>query len=353
MQFLSTAVALITTVIFMIALRPMALSLGMVDRPGGRKMHFGDVPVIGGAAMYLGVALGLSMLPDLAEPFRNLALAAGLLVSIGILDDRFELTATVRMSTQILVVLIMVHGNGLMIWDIGDTFGFGTVSFGPLALLFTILVAISVINATNMSDGVDGLAGSLSLVTFVAIAIVTGPGTAVFQVAIVAIAAVIAYLLFNFPLTVNRPLRSFMGDGGSTMLGLIIVWVTISASQGEGRVVTPVIALWFASIPIYDLFTRFVQRLAQGRSPLSPDREHFHHILGRGGMSAGRTVAVLVALQTLYACIGLRAHYLGVSDVVMFSAWSVLGISQHAIICRLASISQMSQLRKINPEYPS
>jgi UDP-GlcNAc:undecaprenyl-phosphate GlcNAc-1-phosphate transferase len=240
----------------------------------------------------------------------------------------------------------MVYGGGLLLHDLGSPFGLGLLRLGPTSLLVTLLVTVAVINSFNMVDGVDGLAGSLALITLAAVALVGGLAAPTTAIALIAMATIVAYLVFNFPVARNRRIRCFMGDAGSKLIGFVIVWVTISISQGEGRIASPVICLWFASVPIYDLFTCFVRRIAKRHSPLKPGRDHFHHTLKRGGLSVRQVVVVLVGLQVLYASLGLVAHYAGVTDVVMFTAWSVLGISQHWIIKKYALLARVEIRQK-------
>jgi len=336
-DFLPVTSAFIATFVFMIALRPLAVQLGIVDRPGGRKTHVGDIPIIGGVAMFIGLLIATSLIPGLTVPYSNLALCCGILALIGILDDCFEIPPIVRFVAQFLVILIMSYSDGLMIWDIGNTFGLGTVSFGPFSWLFTLLVTGAVINAFNLVDGADGLAGSLALITLTCIAVLAGAGTTAGLLALVAVAVIAGFLVFNFPMDVNKNVRSFMGDGGSTMVGLLIAWVMISVSQGEARIVTPVIGLWFASVPIYDLFTQFTRRILKGKSPFSPDQEHFHHILQDRGLGVRTTILLLTGLQAVYAAIGLAAHYASVSEAWMFGAWALLGLGQHVLISGIAA----------------
>ena len=101
------AIALVVTVVFMSALRPLAQSLGLVDRPGGRKSHTGDVPIIGGIAMFIGVFAGLSLIKVAPILIVTLLLASFLLVIIGMLDDKYSLPAGVRIAVQVAAVLIM------------------------------------------------------------------------------------------------------------------------------------------------------------------------------------------------------------------------------------------------------
>ena len=137
-----------------------------------------------------------------------------------------------------------------------------------------------------------------------------------------------------------------MGDAGSTFLGFTILWVVLGASQGADRLVSPVIGLWFASVPIYDLLTCFVQRMRHGKSPFQPGRDHFHHVLNRGTSHVRRTLLVLTALQVTYASIGLAGHFAGAPDWLMFAGWSVLGLTQFLIIRKLATYKRWFRLHR-------
>lgn len=342
----SMAVAFLVTVAFMFALRPLAQRIHLVDRPGGRKAHDGEVPIIGGIAMFFGVFAGLLLIKGATLLVVTLLLASFLLVVIGVLDDKYALTASVRVAIQISAVFIMFYGSGFQLADIGDPFGTGIISMGPFTLIFTTIVSLTVINAYNLIDGADGLAGSLALVALLAISIVGGGADPSTAIALTVSAAVIGFLIFNYPTTWNRPIRSFMGDAGSTFIGFTILWVVLGASQGPDRLVSPVIGLWFASVPIYDCLTCFIRRALKGRSPFSPGRDHFHHVLNRGTTHVRRTIIVLTVLQLLYAAIGLAGHYAGVPDFVMFAGWSALGLFQRPIIRKLAAAKRWVRLRK-------
>ena len=332
MLSIAIIIAFAMTLVFMVAFRSFAQRIELVDKPGGRKSHVGAIPLIGGAAMYGGLLCGLLLLPGDVMAMANLLLAAGLLVIVGVLDDKRALRWWIRIAAEVLAVLIMVYGGGLMLYDIGNPFGTGPVYLGGAAVFFTVLVCLTGINALNMVDGADGLAGSLALIALTSVAIVSAVALPVTNIVLIAGAVVLGFLLFNFPLIANRRLLSFMGDSGSTLLGFLILWTTISVSQGADRVVSPVICLWFASMPVYDLMTRFFCRIREGGSPFRACRNHFHHMLERGGLSARQVVGVLAGFQLLYATVGLAAHFAGIADVVMFSAWAVLGVTQHWVI---------------------
>ena len=337
---------------FMIALRPVAKSIGLIDRPGGRKEHVGDVPIIGGMAMFGGAIAGLILLHGPSEMLLSIFVASSLLVLIGSLDDRFGLPASVRLATQVTAVLLMAYGGGLQLFTIGDPFGIGEISTGPFALLFTVMVAVTVINAYNLVDGVDGLAGSLALIAFLAVAIVAGAGSVFGAISLTIAAGILGFLLYNFPVVWNRSVHSFMGDAGSTLLGFTVLWIAISISQGPERLISPVHCLWFASIPIYDSLTCFVRRSLQGRSPFSPGRDHFHHTLKRGGFNVLQILGILSGLQFIYAAVGIFGYFAGVPDAVLFVAWSGLGLTQRAVICAISNARRKVVLRQTGEELP-
>ena len=330
----------------MFALRPVAEAIGLVDRPGGRKSHIGDIPVIGGVAMFLGIFAGMSLFQESGHAVGSLMSASLLLVVIGAIDDRFHLPSAVRLAAQITVALIMVYGAGLSLADVGDPFGIGMISLGPLELIFTVCVTLTIINSYNLIDGVDGLAGTLAIIALMSIAIVGGIGAPSTAMAAVAAAAIMGYLFFNFPAGVNRPLRSFMGDAGSTLLGFTIVWITLGISQGPERLISPVHCLWFAAIPVFDCLTCIVRRVRAGKSPFQPGRDHFHHTLKNSGMSERLVLATLVSLQLLYAMAALVGFTAEVPDSVMFSAWAVVGITQRFGIKRIARAYQRLERRR-------
>lgn len=200
------------------------------------------------------------------------------------------------------------------------------------------------INAYNLVDGLDGLAGSLALIALLSVATVAGVNNVFGAAALVAAASVVGYLIFNFPVRWNRSIRSFMGDAGSTLLGLTVVWVTLGVAQGEGRIISPVHCLWFAAIPIFDCLACFVKRVRKGKSPFDSGRDHAHHMLRRGGFGVRETVAILVGIQLVYAGVGVAGYFAGAPDVAMFTAWSIVGIMHRIIIYTLAKYHRRHRL---------
>lgn len=317
-------IAALFCVMLLLALRPLAISLNFVDKPGGRKRHIGKVPLIGGMAMYVGFAAGaIVAVPTPQTGF--LLLGAFLLLLVGLIDDRYDLPPSVRLGTQFGAVLLMYFGGGLSVTTLGDPLALGELGVKPVALVATVFFSIALINAINMTDGMDGLAGGLALVALVGVAI-AGQGGSATALAVVGLGVVIGFLAFNFPLKVNRPIRTFMGDGGSTVLGFIASWLIISVTQPPNAFVSPAAALGFVAIPLYDLTSCFFRRIIDGRSPMSADRNHYHHILQAAGFRRRQCLAILMtaAASVMLLCWALEAA--GKAESIIFVTWLGCGV---------------------------
>jgi UDP-GlcNAc:undecaprenyl-phosphate/decaprenyl-phosphate GlcNAc-1-phosphate transferase len=132
----------------------------------------------------------------------------------------------------------------------------------------------------------------------------------------------------------NRPVRTFMGDAGSTFLGFTVIYLGLKLAHGSEPIISPVTALWIAALPIFDLFISFGRRIAKGQSPLQPDRQHFHHILQRAGLSDRQILLVMAGAAFIVSMTGILAHQAGVPDGVLFFGLIVLGFLQYLTIRR-------------------
>jgi UDP-GlcNAc:undecaprenyl-phosphate GlcNAc-1-phosphate transferase len=348
MTVVAAFLSFIVTVVFMFALRPVAIAVGLVDIPGGRKRHDGPVPIIGGIAMSVGLGFGTSLVehPDFWNP---MLFGIYLLVVVGTIDDRFDLPANVRLIAQSCAALLVVFASNIVASSLGEPLFF-RVDLGAFSLIFTVLFVVTVVNAFNIIDGIDGLAGGLALLSLVAMAIV-GAGTSVAPLVCVAAAVVTAYLLFNLPLGFNRPARAFMGDAGSTALGLIIAAVGVHLSQDPVARISPAIGLWLVAVPVFDLFSTVIRRLAEGKSPLTPDHEHLHHVLVDAGLSRRATLAYMLSLAAVFAGIGVVADLVTVPDGAMLMLWFLCGALYYQMMRHPDTV--VAFVRTIWPAQPS
>lgn len=316
--FMSALFALIIT-------RFLAIKIGLVDKPNARKLHQGEIPLVGGISVW--VALIVFCLSQ-STPFPWQAwylLCSGLLLIIGVLDDRFDLPVLPRVLVQLLVATLMMVA-GLKLASLGAIVP--GLALLPLFMSYgiTILAVWGAINAFNMIDGINGLLGLLSCVTFGALALLfyLGERTDVAFWCLAIVVAMVPYLLSNLGLLGGRRTRVFMGDAGSTVIGFTIIWLLIIATQGEQAVAYPVTALWVIAIPLMDMTRLFFSRMLSGQSPFKPDREHLHHVLQRYGLNAGQTLCVITAASVVLALTGIGLDIARVHESLSFTLFMVL-----------------------------
>lgn len=308
-------------------LRPLALRLGLMDAPNDRKQHQGNIPLIGGLAMMMGVLVGLLTLPISLQHYRSFIAGSALLVFIGLLDDFHELSPKSRFFAQIAAVFLMVFWGNVQITHLGHLIFYKDIFLGHYTgLLVTIIAGLGVINAINMVDGVDGLAASLVLVELILL-IYCAMHTHQFlsaNVLLLITASVFAFLGFNFPFPGRPYAQIFMGDAGSMFLGFSLVWFLIELSQAEVQAVTPVTMLWIMSIPLFDTTTVMLHRLIKGRSIISSDRQHGHHLLLALNFSPLQINMLLASINFVLGFAGLTAFNYRIKESIMFTGFLVV-----------------------------
>ena len=327
--------------------RPLARRIGLVDIPNERKVHEGEVPLVGGIAILVAVATAhlvaavLSPGIVLAQPQLAFYLGAALLVMVGMIDDFRELLPSTRIIVQVFVALIMIYGGGVVVRNIGAMpISGGELALGVSAVPFTIVASIGVINAVNMSDGLDGLAGSLTLVSFLGFLVATltlGHGEQV-ELLVLLIASVVAFLFFNVTVPGKRRALIFLGDAGSMLLGFAVVWFAISLSQGPDRAIRPSSTLWFLIVPIFDAVCMMGRRIARRRPMFSADKEHLHHIFLLAGFTVNETVLTMAALALVGVLVGFAGTYYEISDWVMIGAYIICGLLYYTMIMHAWSV---------------
>jgi UDP-GlcNAc:undecaprenyl-phosphate GlcNAc-1-phosphate transferase len=312
------------------ALRPLAIKVDLVDRPGGRKMHEGVVPVIGGLAMLLGLLVAFGVVPVAHQPSTAFTAACALLIVVGLADDRFDISPWFRLPVHAAAAGLLIFGAGWSVTSLGDPVGLGPIALStPWAELVTLVLVMGAINAFNMLDGMDGLAGATALLGFSLMAFVSAADglSAPFYVSIAGLGVVAAFLVFNVPALYNRAFRCFMGDAGSTLLGFVLAWLCVAVSQDVRSTTSPVAVLWFVAMPIYELLWTMIRRISRGTSPFRPDAEHFHHLLQKAGFSVRGAFGVYLSICILIGSLGLVLHEgLQVSDPLLFLAFLLAGI---------------------------
>ena len=313
-------VSFAVSVAALLSWRLVAHALQLLDRPGGHKTHHGEIPVVGGLAMYTGFAMAVAMAIPWDHRTLGLLGLAGFMVLLGAFDDRFNLRPGLRLAGHFVAAIGLVYALHGELHRLGDLFGGMSIPLGLLAVPFTTVGVVTFINGFNMLDGLDGLAGTAGLVGFVALTYLAGTHHLARprELAELMAGAIAAFLCFNLPLQFSRPLRTFMGDAGSTLLGFFFAALAIEVTQaGPGRV-SPVVILWLIPLPIIEVLTTTVRRLAQGRSPIHADNSHAHHVLLRSGFSVRAIWLIYLFVSAACALLGVTADDRGVAHPVLF-----------------------------------
>jgi UDP-GlcNAc:undecaprenyl-phosphate GlcNAc-1-phosphate transferase len=319
--------AFAVTMMAIFTLRPVAVAINLVDRPGGHKTHHGKVPVVGGLAMFLGVIFGVGLVESTRPLTGSLISAFALVVTVGMVDDRFSVSPWLRLPLQATAAVLVTVGTGTEVSSIGDAFGVGAITFhGILGEFLTALFVVTAINAFNMLDGMDGLAGSVAFVALLALgwASFNAGDRGLASVCAVIASATAAFLLFNLPTRRNRRMRCFMGDAGSTLLGVSLAWICIRASQSVsagagapgGSPLSPVATLWIVGLPVFEFFWTIIRRAVRGQSPLRADAEHFHHLLLRAGFGVQGAFMMFLVLTLALGAAGLTLNAMRVPEYV-------------------------------------
>lgn len=305
--------------------RKVAVKVGLVDKPNARKQHSGHIPLVGGVSIYLALWILYVLHAEWLPHFTLYMVCATVLLVVGVLDDRFDLPVLPRVGVQALVAVAMMW-PGLHLASFGGILFGKELVLGIFGYLITLLAVWGAINAFNMVDGIDGLLGALSCVTFGALSIVfyLGGNMAMAQWSLCLLAASIPYILLNLGIPWGRKFKVFMGDAGSTLIGFTVIWLLVLASQGPQAVMNPVTALWLIAVPLMDMATIMVRRIRRGDSPFKPDREHLHHILMRAGLSPRQTLAAIVGFAALLAFLGILGEKAGVPEVLMLVSFLLI-----------------------------
>ena len=239
----------------------------------------------------------------------------------GVLDDRLELSARVKLLFQIAAATVLAEFGGSLLLHVGALTSPAVLHLGAtLAVPFTVLGMVGVMNGMNMIDGADGLAGGVALSAlfwFGAAAWLAGMSGHLSLIALIA-SAVSAYLCFNTGGPLARKYKVFLGDAGSLLIGLLLAWTAIELAMEPGAALKPITAVWILAVPVCDSVSLMLRRVVRGRSPFAADREHFHHLLQAAGLSTGQAVALIVSTGFSFGGLALSAERLGVPQYAMF-----------------------------------
>jgi UDP-N-acetylmuramyl pentapeptide phosphotransferase/UDP-N-acetylglucosamine-1-phosphate transferase len=293
----------------------VAPRLGLIDHPEARRIHVKPVPRAGGIAVFLTMLIGFAVLffldVDLGRELGTEWLlvffaAASLLVAVGVADDRWQLSAWVKLGGQVAAAAIMYQ----FCPHSGRLFGFAVpwvVAFGVHMAWYVLLI-----NAFNLIDGMDGLCAGLGLIALTILGVLAAFGPMPQSVLVLGVMAMalLGFLRYNF-----HPARIFLGDAGSMLIGFFIASVG-AATVGRSAVMAGLLLpLLVAGVPLFDVFLaiwrRMARRMANSRPGqaairvFDPDRDHLHHRMLSWGLTQRQVALAIYALAAGGALLAL------------------------------------------------
>ncbi|MDM3872371.1 undecaprenyl/decaprenyl-phosphate alpha-N-acetylglucosaminyl 1-phosphate transferase [Porticoccus sp. W117] len=313
----------VTSFISTALLVPVAHKVKLLDIPHGRKDHAGNIPLVGGLGIYISVILGCTIFCELNRQLMGLLALGGLITVTGLIDDKFDISAKFRLMIQILASLGLATGAGLSLQSVGDIIGIGSIQLGLLAIPVTVLAVAGITNAYNMTDGIDGLAGSMSLIAILGLLITVYPRASESEINLLCFFAVSisVFLIFNLKCSRKSSKKIFMGDAGSMFLGFVIAGLMIYFTQKGNTQIKPITALWLIAVPLIDMVSTMIRRVLKKQSPLNADKTHLHHILIKGGLSSRQSLITIIIYSCLCAIIGIS-----LSNVPQYISTGVFGL---------------------------
>jgi len=331
------AIAALCSYLLLFPIRRVATRIGFVAAPDERRIHTRVTALGGGAAMF-GAFLVSMLVAFLLHPLQGLfagssepvglVIGAAVIFTVGLIDDRREMSAPAKMAGQVLAAMVLVF-TGVTMFQFKIPFiGFLVLSPQVTPLLTAVWVVV-ITNAVNLIDGLDGLAGGVVAIAAGALAVYglrlqdlgilpadnIGP-----LIAVIACGVCLGFLPHNF-----HPARAFMGDAGALFLGLLMAAATMViggrtpeySGQSYFFFAPLFIPLFILGVPIADMAFAFVRRTAKGQSFDTPDKDHLHHRLLRLGHGPRRTVLILWAWTALLSGLVLYPLFGGAGNGVI------------------------------------
>ena len=312
--------AFVSSLLICIALIPPLMRWAgpfhLLDMPGDRKMHAVPIVRVGGIALAAGALASILIFSPMDREVFSYLIGAGIILFFGVWDDRASLDFKSKFLVQLSAILIVVGYGGIRFKSLPflDGTDFGQWLSTPL----TILVLLGITNAINLSDGLDGLAGGLCLLSFAGLAYLAmlsgDPVVMIFSFSV--LGSVLGFLRFN-----TYPAKVFMGDSGSQFLGFSAAVSAMMLSDPARSPFSPVLALLVIGLPILDTLVVMGQRLLEHRSPFLADKNHLHHKLLSVGFFHHEAVVIIYLIQA--AMIGLAYTMRWQEDAELLAVWGL------------------------------
>tara|TARA_A100001015_G_scaffold122128_1_gene135372 strand:+ start:909 stop:2534 length:1626 start_codon:yes stop_codon:yes gene_type:complete len=337
MLLLAFISSLLITILLIPPLTYFSGVFNLYDYPSARKVHATPIPRIGGIAITMAILIPIATLLSINTATIGLILALVCIFILGVLDDIVSLNYRYKFLFQI-IATCLVLGMGYI--DVADSYYYQadlgrTVCLVALYLFFTL----GVTNAINLADGLDGLAGGATLLSFSMMGLLAyeSDNSEILIMVLAILGSVFGFLRYN-----THPAKVFMGDTGSLLLGFLLGVLSILICHSESNAYVKTLPLLLVGLPVFDTLFVMAYRISQGRSPFHADKNHFHHRLMDNGLKHQQAVLLIYLIQVVFVLLAYFLRYSSELDVMLAFMtisgvciavstikWSVLGSITH------------------------
>lgn len=335
------AISLIATFLVYKPIFRIATLKGIVDNPEARKIQKRPVPVLGGAAVFFGIIVGLGFFKTMYsyQSIFPVVMAMTIMLYVGLTDDILEIKPWKRLVIEAGVALLIIYGCRFCIMNFQGLWGVENLPAG-IGVPLTVIAFVGITNAINLVDGVDGLCSGLCILACLCFGLVffLAHDYSFCALAAVSAGALVPFFLHNM---FGSRTKMFLGDGGSMIMGAMLSAMVIELlrkSFASGLIsftsmdIFPLRTFDFSliafslavlAIPIFDTLRVMFERIFAGNSPFAPDNRHLHHLLLKAGYSCLMITLVEICLTLLILCAGAASWIAGASvDVQFFTVLS-------------------------------
>lgn len=311
----------------------LAKEKNLVDNPDARKLQKTPVPVVGGIAVFFGLACSI-LIASAFMPLTGLATIFGasvIMLYVGGLDDILSLSPGSRLLIEVFTILLICFGTGGGIDNFHGLWGIYEIPIF-LGLPLTLVTGVGIINAVNMIDGVNGLSSGLCILFCIVFgyALILGKDYPDAILALCMCAALMPFWLHN---VMGRSSKMFIGDAGTMVLGILMTWFIIQMLRTDSPLVwgerkgmcLAAFCLSVLVVPVFDTLRVMLGRMKKGIHPFQPDKTHLHHIFISYGISHSVTTFSIIGINAIVIMAWYVAYRMGLSMEVQFYLVVILG----------------------------
>ena len=251
---------------------------------------------------------------------RDLAFMMALMFAVGFWSSVAHTREGVELAVQVIAVGLLARLGDVEVRTLGDIVGTGPIRMGPLALPATVVAMVAIAHSLTMMDDLEGFRATFAFtaLAWVNAAIAAGGPEPLSHAALFLEAALAGYLLSTVLLRGRSPSRVFLGGAGGLMIGFALAWLLIGVTQGPGRGIPPIAALFFVLLPLADGASVALRQIERGENPLERTDMRIHHYLFSRGFTSAQALVILVAASALLGAVGYFGWRLGVPQPALF-----------------------------------